>query len=408
MQPFQISMPSLGRRNKATRQEQQAAEERVSLIDLESRQPNGSPVQRRKKRVKKSTTLRTQDKKRKQQQQQYPWTLNRLMRYLSLTAFSALMTFVYLGRESKALHWQEFNHLLEPDTKIEQRCFNERRHGENERCTCPDPTQALANTESEWWEKHHNHLVSVANRAKKDLDIVFFGDEIVERLDGTSNLGSRTLGGGMREPFEQLFTKAGGGDLEGLALGSSSDTGPNMLWHIENGLIDNINPKVWFISVGGNELFREKCTDRIVVASILQVLKAIAERKPGAAFVIHGILPRKDDPRSKSQFLKKNWKYAQTINTHVRKFCEHAPRLYYMQAGPLFLQETEEARGRRVIDSKLLEDGVLPTKEGLMVWGEYIAKKVKNIIEDLEESKAKGLKGSGRSLEELPATVELV
>jgi len=47
-------------------------------------------------------------------------TPRRLMRYLSLTVISAFVTFFVLNRESKALHWQEFHHLLEPQVKVGQ------------------------------------------------------------------------------------------------------------------------------------------------------------------------------------------------------------------------------------------------------------------------------------------------
>jgi lysophospholipase L1-like esterase len=175
-----------------------------------------------------------------------------------------------------------------------------------------------------------------------------------------------------------------------------------MLWHIQNGLISNLNPKLWFISIGSNDLFQEKCTDRFVVASILNVVKKISEAKPDAHFIIHGILPRKDDPRSQSQFLKKKWKYAQAINTQVRKFCEHYPSLYYMQAGSLFLEETE-SKGRRQIDQKLLEDGIHPTKKGLEVLGDYMLKRIKEILQDVEAQKTQGLTEATRHLRSLPA-----
>ncbi len=78
-------------------------------------------------------------------------------------------------------------------------------------------------------------------------------------------------------------------------------------------MINNLNPKLWFISIGNNDLFEKKCTDRFVVASILNVIKAIADLKPDAHFIIHGILPRKDDAKSKTEFLKKKWKYYRNL-----------------------------------------------------------------------------------------------
>jgi lysophospholipase L1-like esterase len=165
-------------------------------------------------------------------------------------------------------------------------------------------------------------------------------------------------------------------------------------------MIDSLNPKLWFISIGSNDLFEEKCTDRFVVASILNVVKAISDRKPDAHFIIHGILPRKDEAKSKTDFLKKKWKYAQMINTQIRKFCEHSPKLFYMQAGPLFLKEaSKDWRGRRSIDHLLLEDGVYPTKRGMEVWGDYIVKRVKQILKDIQAQETNGIKGVSRRLQ---------
>lgn len=66
-------------------------------------------------------------------------------------------------------------------------------------------------------------MVNDAKKAPKNLDIVFVGDAVIERWNGTKNLGTEVIPK-MREPFQQRFTKSGGGHLEGLALGSSSDT----------------------------------------------------------------------------------------------------------------------------------------------------------------------------------------
>jgi hypothetical protein len=113
MKPFNISMasPSLGAK-KRVKKMQQAAEERVSLIDTLG-QPTPEPSLRHNKKGGAAKTLRD------------AWSVTRLMRYLSLTAVSAMVTFFVMGREAKQLHWQEFHHLLEPEVKKDQsqRCY---------------------------------------------------------------------------------------------------------------------------------------------------------------------------------------------------------------------------------------------------------------------------------------------
>ena len=105
---------------------------------------------------------------------------------------------------------------------------SDRRHGQNERCTCPDPSAPLAGTSSVW-KTYHNQLVLTANQygassSTNRLDIVFLGDAIVERWQGTSDLGLTILAKDMKEPFQSRFVKKNGADLEGVALGASSDT----------------------------------------------------------------------------------------------------------------------------------------------------------------------------------------
>jgi len=101
-----------------------------------------------------------------------------------------------------------------------------RRHSKAEQCSCPNPSVALAGTGTNavHWTSYHNQLVKAAKDAPKNLDVVFVGDDIVERWQGTTELGTKILGADMERPFQSRFVKKKGGHLEGLALGASSDT----------------------------------------------------------------------------------------------------------------------------------------------------------------------------------------
>ena len=66
-------------------------------------------------------------------------------------------------------------------------------------------------------------MVQDARRAPKDLDLVFIGDSITERWNGTRSWGTESIPG-MRKAFEARFTKKGGGTFEAIALGSAGDT----------------------------------------------------------------------------------------------------------------------------------------------------------------------------------------
>jgi hypothetical protein len=51
------------------------------------------------------------------------WTLSRLMKYLALMLISSSLTFFLLHKESKEVHWTEYENILQPDEMKEKRCF---------------------------------------------------------------------------------------------------------------------------------------------------------------------------------------------------------------------------------------------------------------------------------------------
>jgi hypothetical protein len=80
-----------------------AAEEKVSLIG-----PNGQPAKPRKTRVR---------------QKPPPWTFTRMLKYFSMSFAMAVFTFFMLRKEQGVLNWEQYHHLLEPDTKEAGRCY---------------------------------------------------------------------------------------------------------------------------------------------------------------------------------------------------------------------------------------------------------------------------------------------
>lgn len=149
-----------------------------------------------------------------------------------------------------------------------------------------------------------------------------------------------------------------------------------------------MKPKVWFILVGANDLFVTKCTDRFVYANILNVVKRVYESSPDSHIIVHGIMPRKDNPSAKSNALGHLWDRAQGINLLLKKFFKRKGRLYFVNAGMKLTQESGH-KGRRFLDPKLISDGINPTSEGMMVWGDYIEKKIHEIINGFDKSRLK-------------------
>lgn len=161
-----------------------------------------------------------------------------------------------------------------------------------------------------------------------------------------------------------------------------------MLWHWENGIQQaKLRPKLWFIMVGGNDLFINKCTDRFVMANILNVAQRIFEDQPDAKIVIHGISPRVDNPDSESYRLGKLWHRAQGVNLAVLKWINsHSSRIYFMNAGQV-LTGKGISKGRNELDPHLIQDRINPTAEGVRTWGDMVVKKLIPILKGFDAEK---------------------
>lgn len=111
---------------------------------------------------------------------------------------------------------------------------------------------------------------------------------------------------------------------DGVALGIAGDTCANVLWRLLHGeMPDNFNPKVWWLSLGMNDLARTKvrhilscafrlcfacdwpmanflflnfpklkqCSEEVVLIGILRIVEEIISTKPDAHVVINSLLP---------------------------------------------------------------------------------------------------------------------
>lgn len=242
-------------------------------------------------------------------------------------------------------------------------------------------------------------MVHIAEHAPSDLDVVFFGDDLIEQLGGTRGLGVEGAEG-MEDYFEKTFTRNGGGKLNAIALGISGDTGPNLLWHWENGIKQaNLKPKIWFIQVGGNDLFQSHCTDRFVQANVLNVLKRIYEYQPEAQFILHGIVPRKDNLESPSNALGHLWDRAQGINLLLKKFAKHSAGVTFLNAGQKFTTGRGD-KGRGSLDSSMIEKGNIPTLKGMTEWGNTVEEKIGEVMKGFDKSRLKKQNKGGERIKQ--------
>ena len=100
--------------------------------------------------------------------------------------------------------------------------------GGDDDCSCEDFTEPVSREQMKGWVDAHESNKKLAQESRRrDLDVVFLGDETTEIWKGrlmNLPISLNPNGEMIKEYFDKTFTKAGGGDFEGLALGISGDS----------------------------------------------------------------------------------------------------------------------------------------------------------------------------------------
>jgi len=139
-----------------------------------------------------------------------------------------------------------------------------------------------------------------------------------------------------------------------------------------------LQPKVWLILIGTNDLFGARCSKESTLQGILQVAHYIKSQQPQAAILIHGLLPRGEGKRGRQAMtLGNHWQDIQWINQQLLAACQRQQQKgwYYMDTGHFFLNDKKDA-----INSRLMGDGVHPRISGMKGWGPMIVKALHEIL----------------------------
>ena len=89
------------------------------------------------------------------------------------------------------------------------------------------------------WKLRHEKLLNQTREHKKDIKIVFIGDSKVEFM--------LTSG---KDAWNKYYAKRGG-----YNYGIGMDSTRQVLWRVEHGELDGLEPKVLVFTIGGNNFY---------------------------------------------------------------------------------------------------------------------------------------------------------
>ena len=125
----------------------------------------------------------------------------------------------------------------------------------------------------------HQQLLEKA--AKGGIDLYFEGDSITRRWGATDYPE-------LLANWVKNFFGWNAGDF-----GWGADRVENILWRLENGELDGVNPKVIVLQAGTNNL--GSSTPEEIFSGLKAVVDLMKVKAPGAVIIVTGIFPRNDN-----------------------------------------------------------------------------------------------------------------
>jgi (4-O-methyl)-D-glucuronate---lignin esterase len=196
------------------------------------------------------------------------------------------------------------------------------------------------------------HAQLLEKAKKGGIDIYFEGDSITRRWDA---IDYPELLANWRENFF---------GWNAANFGWGADTIQNILWRLNNGELDGVNPKVVVLLAGTNNVGRTVPPegDATKVGDITKGLKAVVDairaQAPNATMILMAIFPRNDNIAVMPTINK--------INENISKFADGKKVLF------LDINDKLADKDGRLFPGIMNSDGLHPAIKGYQVWADAL------------------------------------
>ena len=194
--------------------------------------------------------------------------------------------------------------------------------------------------EGKFWTDRHE---SFNQRVKEgNVDLVFIGDSITQGWEGAG-----------KEVWAKLYAKR-----DAVNLGIGGDRTQHVLWRLDHGNIDGINPKAAVLMIGTNNSNGNDNTAEEIGAGITAIVKKLREKLPNTKVLVLAVFPRGAKPNPQRE---KNAKASQIASQLADN-----QMVYYLDIGPKFLAEDG------TLSKDIMPDLLHLSPRGYEIWAESI------------------------------------
>ena len=198
----------------------------------------------------------------------------------------------------------------------------------------------LSRDNTPWW--HARHEEKLARIRQGHVDLLFLGDSIMQDWEEQGPPAWRDFA-----PYWQHFY----GDRNAVNLGFKGDTTASLLWRIEHGEVDGIQPRAAVILIGANNNGRMHSSAEQTLEGIAAIIAELHRRLPQTKLLLLSVLPSDRSPWVDETTL--------AINRGLAERYGHASDVTYQDVTGLFMKD-----GR--LDRSAFLDGYLTPPDPLL------------------------------------------
>ncbi len=192
----------------------------------------------------------------------------------------------------------------------------------------------------DWWKNRHEEKTAQSESLPQ---LILLGNSIFHTLDYAES----------RDVWSKYLNH-----FHTLNLGFSGDRTENVIWRIENGEIDYMNPKLFLLLIGTNNTdgnhFLSITQPEELQNAVWKICQIIKKKHPESKILLLGIFPYGYKPNYRDNLNKRTNKY-------LSEFPKKDKNIYYRDIGEIFLDENGK------IDKKLMPDYLHPNAKGHML-----------------------------------------
>lgn len=222
--------------------------------------------------------------------------------------------------------------------------------------SCPENADALSPAPLqeewavEWWMPRHEQ--KLAEEGRESAELLFLGDSITHGWESDGE-----------EVAEDYFSEYGI-----YNLGYSGDRTENVLWRLDHGEVDGINPELAILLIGTNNTGHRQDDPECTAEGIKRILDSLYEQLPDTKILLLAIFPRGEYPDDELRMLNDE------INQKIKTF-EDWENVTFADLSEIFL--TDDGK----LDLDLMPDTLHPNEQGYLLWAEAMLPYIRGLLD---------------------------